>query len=271
MDIEIEDLSTWPERFSELANQNKLLILSYHKEYQRQIDQRSSGIIVPCPNLYKGEYQRLLDNLNKILFQHKIIGYHCTRLIDSEINNVKSQGLKILSKDSILQRLQSALHQGLLTTEEYTYLWSSFEVQASLNNEYGIRTGLLWFVPNLSTLKTDHSGLYRFFNFWGGEALYCGHWEDPHISNTLTSIGIPCIVKCCLPFVDVNPTCLADRFLAYMISEDIEYPHPPADFDMRIERNLISTEVKDIIEISNPRFKHLTGHSNWPTQYKIVC
>jgi hypothetical protein len=59
--------------------------------------------------------------------------------------------------------------------------------------------------------------------------------------------------------------------ISFMISSDIEYPEPPYAFDMCVKRDLVATEVKDIIKISDPRFEDLTGHSNWPIQFKINC
>ncbi|MCD4782881.1 MAG: hypothetical protein K8T10_03510 [Candidatus Eremiobacteraeota bacterium] len=114
--------------------------------------------------------------------------------------------------------------------------------------------------------------MYRLFKYWGGEAVYGGHENDPIISNTLKLIGSPCIIKCSVPIseVDKNPPDFCKRFLSYFISNDIEYPEPPASFDMYTERDLKSIEVLEIIEKSNPVFRDLTDHMNWPEDYEVI-
>jgi hypothetical protein len=264
--VEIEKIDTWPSDLLKLATQNKNIIISYQLESKR-IDYRCRQDVVvrsrPPVNEYKIGYDNLVRTAHEILNKHNIIGYHCTRLTLSEINTIHLEGMKVLSSELIRSRLTFAHTQGYLSQAEFEYL-------TNLCNLHGTRTDKLWFCPNRSTLK-DCSAVYRLFRSWGGEAMYCGHENDDRISATLRSIGIPCIVKCSLPILDVDryPPDYAARFLSFFISGEVEYPEPPVGFDMCIERDLKASEVLDIIDMHNSAFEALTDYRNWNKQCKI--
>jgi len=270
--VEIEDIDSWPRDFREEALNNKALLISYHQEYRRISRLGEKDIkarVNPPNNKYKDEYIALVDNLEQILFKHNIVGYHCTRLTPREQTAIKENSLKMLTKNLIQQRLNNALKDKLITKWEYQYLLNSKHLQKTLDKkEY--RTGMIWFCPNLSTFK-EYDGVYRLFRYWGGEALYWGHENDENISNSIKQLGTPCIVKCALPFHDVdfyhNYTA---RFLSYVVSDIIKYPEPSVDFDMYIKRDLCPEEVLEIIDISNPRFVQMIDYDKWKNDFPLV-
>ncbi len=273
LNVEIEAAETWPPGFLATMVQNRDLILSYQRERQR-IDQLCQDDIFirvdPPENKYKHEYEKLLERLDKTLTQHRIVGYHCTRLTPGEIAGVKSNGLRLLSAELVRQRLDQCVADGHLAPAHRTYLNGSQIMHQSLCNRHGNRTGMIWFCPNRSTLR-DASGVYRLFRSWGGEAVYFGHEEDGDVAAVLARIGTPCIVKCAIPFPCDAPYYpkFAARFLSQFIANDIEYPEPTADFDLSTKKDVRASEVLEIIEFSDPQFERMTGCSNWPPHYRI--
>lgn len=199
------------------------------------------------------------------------MGYHCTRLTDHEIQNIKSSGLKILTPDLIELRLRTVLEHGILSAEAHEYISNSPMLKSSTSGEYGKRTGMIWFCPNQETLSEIHA-VYRLFRSWGGEALYNGHEEDEKISPHLRSIGVPCIAKGGMPFSEVESfsSSYAKRFISRFISDEVEYPEPPYSFDMYIKRDLTPAEILEVIKISDPQFEQLTEYKNWPEEKRIV-
>jgi len=270
--VEIEDITSWPRDFFEIAIEKKNLLVSYHRE-AKHIDALCREDVVlrckPPKNIHEDEYENLVRRLEDILNLHNIVSYHCTRLTEYEISEIRRGGMKVLSPELVQKRLINARDQNHLSREEYDYFVSSSQVQSNLSHERS-RTGMSWLCPNRSTLK-ECSGVYRLFRSWGGEALYWGHEKDDQISVTLRRIGIPCIVKCSLPFRDAEPyhPSYAKRFLSYLISGEVEYPDPPAEFDMRIRRDLIASEVLEIIDIFNPKFGEFTDYKSWDEQCQI--
>lgn len=273
-DIEIEDFRTWPVTIQNTVRQHKELILNFREERKR-IDRACQEDMTlrfdPPANEWKEEYQSLVDHLEPILFENRIIGYHCTRLTSEEIGEIKSGGLSVLSPDLVRNRLERLYSNVLLSEQEYAYLTTSTAIQQSLNDEHGQRTGLLWFCPNRSTLA-ESSGVYRLFRSWGGEALYWGHEEDTDASHVLRRIGTPCIVKCAIPFrvaeqFHIN---FAERFLSQYVRDEIEFPEPTPGFDMHTTTDVPASGILEIIEHANPAFEALTRCSTWMADHAIM-
>lgn len=265
--IDIEDTSTWPDGFLKIMSENKDLFIAFHTEVKRVDKLAREDVLLRINrpyNPYKEGYENILLVLSDLLQDQNIVGYHCTRLAPHEIESIKSNGMKVLTRELVEARFRSALEIGLLKEEQYRYISNSELLRISLDNECGHRTGYIWFCPNLSTLR-DGGAVCRLFKSWGGEAVYNGHEEDENIGHHLQSIGIPCIVKCSMPMTDIEDdlTYMVKRFISQFISQDVSYPEPPAGFDMGIERDLSASQVLEIIEFTDPRFLELTDHENW--------
>lgn len=273
LDVEIELAETWPPDFLREVVRNRELILAYQRE-RRRIDHLCRDDVFarmnPPENKHAKEYNELLDRLDEDLTRHRIVGYHCTRLTSSEIAGIESNGLRLLSPALVRQRLDQCVADGHMTAAHREYLDSSQIMRESLGDRHGNRTGMIWFCPNRSTLR-EASDVYRLFRSWGGEAVYFGHETDANIAPVLGRIGTPCIVKCAVPFPCDAPYYpkFAARFFSQFIVNDIEYPEPPAGFDLLIRQDVRASGVLEIIEFSDPRFESLTGCSTWSAPYGL--
>lgn len=266
--IDIEDTGTWPEEFLTIVSDNKNLFIDFHHEY-RHIDllQRENVALRVNPplNPYEDQYSQIVSALANILKKENIVGYHCTRLTSSEIKGILKTGMNILTRDLVTARLALALKEAHLTQEQYDYITTCEELEWSLSNQNGHRIGYIWFCPNRSSLM-DGGGVSRLFRSWGGEAVYNGHEHKDDKGLMLRSIGTPCIVKGSIPIADINEDSesLAKKFISLFIASSLDFcPHPSADFDMSVERDLISTEILEIIEFADPRFEEITNHAKW--------
>lgn len=274
LDVEIELVETWPPAFLDAARRNHGLIVQYQRE-RRRIDHLCQDDIVrrmnPPDNKYRATYDSLVERLDQSITRHRIVGYHCTRLTRSEISGIKANGLRVLSSDLVRLKLDQCIQDGLMSATQRDYLSNSKTASEALGNKHGMRTGMIWFCPNRSTLRIA-SGVFRLFRSWGGEAIYFGHETDNNIAGDLARLGTPCIVKCAIPFPCDDPYYpkFAARFLSQLVENDIEFPEPPADFDLRTKRDLSASEVLEIIEFSDPQFEELTGCSAWSVQYRIA-
>lgn len=267
--MELEDINSWPDDFYKKAQSNKELIIYYQNELDRILMKCEEDVdfrISPEPNIYLSEYKSIGTDLDEILLSHNIVAYHCTRLTDAEFNCIKEKGLKILSADLISHRLRFALKEGYFSYEEYNYLFNSPGLRSNLDR----RLGKIWFSPNRSTLR-ESSMVYRLFRSWGGEAVYWCNEKDDCISKALRKIGIPCIIKCSLPFKEVMSFgySYAERFLSYFIADDIKCPEPSSQFDIYMKRNVKSFEIIDIIDFFKPEFNKLTDCKNWGKYYEV--
>lgn len=272
--VEIEDIDSWPKEFEQKALRNKKLLISYHRECRRISKLCIEDVklrINPPYNKYEFDYNNLLAYLDNILLKHNLLGYHCTRLTSRETSEIKNHGLQILSEKLVIKRLMNAFNDGYLSEIEYNYLKDSKHLKHTINDESGNRTGMIWFCPNRSTLK-DSSAIYRLLRNWGGEAVYWGHEKDHNISQTIKNIGLPCIIKCSLPISETEffHHNYSARFLSYLASDNIEYPEPPASFDLNIKRDLLPNEVLNIIDIRQHEFIDLIDYNKWKDKFPLI-
>ena len=270
MDVEIEDINSWPPEFQKLAIQNKALVISHHEECLRIYRFYEDDDYLrknPPKNRYKQSYRALVDQLEALLAPHRLIAYHCSRLTREEIVIIKQDGLRILTADLVNKKLDRSLSHGYLTKAEYECIKNSPHLFESLHNQLDSRTGMIHFCASRTTLRDDHA-VFRFFRCWGGEALYRGHEQDSHV---IGRIGMPCIVVCAIPFTRISQGFreLSEHFLRYLVSDELGLTDFYLTVDIRIEENLRSSEILDIIEYSDPRFEELTTVSSWPSQYQI--
>ena len=273
MDIEIEDIDTWPPDFREVAIQNKSLIVSYHKECLH-IDRCCEDDVLlrinPPKNRYKQAYRTLVYQLETLLATHRIIAYHCSRLTKEEIVNIQQEGLHVLTGGLVDKKLDQCLSRGYLKQAEYDRIKNSSHLFESLHNQLDSRTGMIHFCASQTTLRDDHA-VFRFFRSWGGEALYRGHEQDSSIAHVISRIGVPCIVVCAIPYMRISQGFrhLSEHFLMYLVSAELGLTNLSLAVDIRTEENLGPSEILDIIKFSDPEFEELTIKSTWLSQYQI--
>ena len=274
LDIEVEEPASWPDEVRRRVSKDRSLILAFQNEYSRieklQREDVSARINVPH-NPYEDAYEQMLEELNTLLVPHRIVGFHCTRLTPREMQDVRTSGLRVLSPALVMERLSNCHADGHIANPLFETLRSSPQVAASLSDRHGVRTGMIWFCPNRSTLR-DGSAVSRFFRHWGGEAVYVGHEQEIGVATLLRRIGSPCIVRCAIPFARArrSATSYAARFVAQSISAEFECPEPPAHFDLRSEEDVPASDVREIIPYPASAFEQLTGCSTWSEKERMA-
>lgn len=204
--IDLEDINTWPSNFCEELWKNKELIVSYHQEKIRVDRMAKDDLFVrsnPPDNIHEDNYNLFVGMLEKIVCGRSIVVYHCTRLTSYEIEDIKKNGLRMLTPDLVKTRIERATENSLLGQDECSYLLHSEHIRNNLSESVGKRLNMIFFCSAKSVLKNER-GVGRFFRCWGGEAIYMGHEDDPTISHRLRTIGKPCIIKCAVPFSDTG-------------------------------------------------------------------
>src|SRR4051812_42329315 len=58
------------------------------------------------------------DELRALLAGHKLVAYHCTRLLDHEVEGIRAQGLRPLTHELVLERIGRAHELAHLTDAE---------------------------------------------------------------------------------------------------------------------------------------------------------
>ena len=239
----LDRTETWPIEFTSLLKENSELIKNYFFE-EKRIDE----LKFPKNELngYKFNFQKLVHQLEQILLVHKLIGIHCTRLLDEEIENLKEEGLKPLTQELAISKINTAYSKGIITNHLKNELLNKEEYQLEC------RTDMAYFFHCLSTLKQE-SDLNKLFGYWGGEAIYMYNKD----STELKKIGTPCIVLLSINVSELNPV--------YPLSERMIEGHFENNLDSQDSDSIMNKPVKvlDIIKYPNDLFEELTNYSKW--------
>jgi hypothetical protein len=254
--IVLDLIETWPKEVKQIIENNEEIIREY-LELECEIDRQAQEDVLlrvfRPENKYKVDWSNIVDEIEGKLKTNSFVGFHCTKLIDSEITHISTYGLKPLSNEILSSRLEKLYSNGMLSKMVFEQLKSN-----NLSTEYN-RKDRVFFFHGVNTLKSE-SGLYRLFRLWGGEALYANHERNHEIYTELFYIGKPCIVLGSLTYEDINPyPLLATRFVNVFLNKD-NLKYNAYDFD-----NCVKNEVKvlNIITEDEELFEQLTNYSKW--------
>lgn len=203
------------------------------------------------------EHDRLVTEFGEILKKYSLHGYHCTRLTEEEIINIRNKGLTLQNRETLCERINKLQKAKLINKEEAMCLVA--------NNQSGDRNraNMLWFCF-FPPREAGENGIERFFRHWGGEALYNSHEDDPVTGERLQEIGIPCVVEAMVPLKSMPDSRLPDRqFIRAYLKEKGYRLFNGLDFEGYIIEDLASTNVIDIHQFSNKAFLELTGCAQW--------
>jgi hypothetical protein len=189
------------------------------------------------------------------LERYALRGWHCTRLTDHEIATILREGFARPDGSFLRKRLERAVADGVLRRELADFIW-----QNNRADEEG-RVWVAFFRP-----PRDGAGVYEFFRYWGGEAMYWHLVErSPDAAAALTRIGTPCVVEVAVPFSAMRPLDvhfwpeklyrLYARFLA--AGGTVER------FEGFVTEGLAANHVIEVHRYPSAQFMELTGCAEW--------
>ena len=186
----LDDLNSWPGKVKRFLARLEKPIRKY-RTIEHKIDEALKTDVLLRVNRPNNEYERYWNysenKIDELIDGKMIVGFHGTRLIESEILNVKFNGLKPLSNSFTTHRINNLLSEKLISQIVAKILINNNRS----NEEY--RRGNVCFNHCLKTLQ-DERGFIRLYRAWGGEALYMNHEKNENILNELKKLGKPCIV-----------------------------------------------------------------------------
>lgn len=242
--IIIDQFSTWPEVIYNLIDTSKKELINYISEKKRieNIRNRASR----PRNEYEDKWISVVDSINSYLDKSKIVGFHCSRLMNDEIEEVLTNGLTPLNCDFANMRIKKVYEKGLIPID----LMNSLLNKEELSEEN--RTGSIHFIHNTMTLRNEMC-LNLLFKLWGGEAIYSGFEENKYLQG----IGIPCIIVASIEYHDLIDFNLIERMLSIYLGDSYYYSH---EFDSWINKKV---NVLSIITRNNKLFNSLTNIDDW--------
>ncbi|MEI7752715.1 MAG: hypothetical protein WCJ71_11590 [Candidatus Omnitrophota bacterium] len=260
--IDLNQQETWPEEIVDDLNVS-LTMLRAHEKDRRRVDKLCENDVFARVNppevRHSGERALLLKRIDSCLNDCFLLGFHCTRFHESEIEVVKKEGLKPLSEELAYGRVRRLQEIGALPPQVALRLLSENVV----NNRYGKRLGRLCFIFSRSSLK-DKNGVFKLLSYWGGEALYRAHTNDQEVAPVLKTIGHPCIVQAAIPIAMLNTrSSVSDKLVSLFLRTRGIATTDDGLFEDSIDQVLDSKNIQRIIEYGETEFEMLTGCEKW--------
>ncbi|MBH0018422.1 hypothetical protein [Pseudoalteromonas sp. NGC95] len=202
-------------------------------------------------------FETSLAEIGLILKKYSLIGYHCTKLTKGEISEILKSGMSLQNLETLSSRLEKLELEGIITKDMSEKLRANN--QCNDNN----RANMLWFCF-YEPLLAGESGIMRFFQSWGGEALYNSHESNAVSGETLKNIGTPCVIKATVPLGSIPNFRLPwkeviGRFLknkGFKLDNSIDYAGYSTE-------PLSSECIVDVFEYPTEEFVKLTGCRDW--------
>jgi hypothetical protein len=141
----------------------------------------------PWSTRYASQIEALLPSVHDCALK----GWHCTRLRDAEVHNIRTQGMAVLSTSLVCSRIDAAQNDGELPRDVADRLRAMHRA----SDMY--RQGQIWF--GFSPTLPDEHATNRLLRNWGGEAIYWAHEVDQVIGPVLRRIGRPSIIDAWVP------------------------------------------------------------------------
>lgn len=268
MIIQLHNSQTWPGEINEFINQHELLIRSFVESSQKSeycLDQ--DKLYIPSEDTLEeskirgSEFQVFSRELRRLLNLHRLEMVHCTKLLPHEIEDIKHNGLRILTTDLVRERINAAFEHKYLSAPERDFLLEDYQRKLSVR-DFITRQNQLWFVTP-KHLGSESCFVKRSFTSWGGESVYNehDHMKTP-IANKLKAIGIPCIVKANVLIADLHRGSIENAMIyASKIVVDLgsfpEFDNTCGDIEGFVINDISAKFVDEIIDLNNPKFSKL--------------
>lgn len=241
--IIISDSSTWPIEAVNFLEAN-------HSEF-------FGWECMCCSPENAGRYDALVSEFRNILRNHSLVGYHCTRLTEQEIRNIRSEGMVPQNATSLSGRIDRIVEDQLVGEETALILKSQNQADEPFRKE------MIWFCffePSLA----GEDGIGRLFSSWGGEALYNLHERHPVVGPALQVIGAPCIIKANVPIISLVDSKFPDGSMTRAFLLKLGHtPKIPIEHEGYSTSRIPTENVIEIIEYPTAEFLQLTGCTDW--------
>ena len=172
--VDLDDVTTWPQAVVAFAD---------------EAAQRMRGVTEYTPDL-PGELVDREREFQGLLSEHKLLAFHCTRLFDHEVAAIRRGGLRRLSRELVIEKIEQGHALGLLSDRERDRCLAG-NVYA-IENAVEAREDKVCLVVGRAIFDCTAHGLSPLLGGWGGEATNGGPGpaDDPELSR----LGKPAIV-----------------------------------------------------------------------------
>ncbi len=255
--VDYERPDTWPQALTELFDTHAGVLESHGRE-QHHINMRHAENGLSPQSRYRDKHDHIVRRADEILSAERLLGFHCTRLVDDEIADVWANGLQLLSANFLQERISRRIEAGDIPQSIGHQLLNMHQAGDQS------RQGNLCFINMISVLRSE-GAVGRLFRSWGGEALYNSHEDDLETGPSLRRIGTPCIWIVVLPIGQGAVTWrnVGERFVRAYLAHRGAATGNGANIETRLFKPLPRDSIINVARYDDPAFEKLTGCSMW--------
>jgi hypothetical protein len=171
--VDLDDETSWPEPVRSFVADRA----------ERSVDSTEFTADLP------GELIERDEEFHSLFGARRLLAFHSTSLFDHEIDEVREDGLRLLSAELVAEKIARAHLRGAISTGQRDHCLAR-NVYA-IDNTAG-REGRICLVVGRSIFDGHGGGLTPFLGGWGGEAMNGG--PGPDEDPVLRQLGRPSIV-----------------------------------------------------------------------------
>ncbi|HCT30604.1 MAG TPA: hypothetical protein DIW31_07680 [Bacteroidales bacterium] len=250
----IDVQETWPKDLLNVLNDSKEILLNFLEEENKIDNEAIENIMFRInrpENKFQQEWDSTVVSIGKIISKSKFMGFHATRLLKVEQDEILDSGLRPLNSELLEFKLKILLDQGLISLDEYSENMRNSQV-GSLGRENHIFT-----FHELRTLG-DESGLVRLFRCWGGEFFYYSKEDRKEFRDKFFNIGKATILLTSHKYEDVQRHNVERRMIKNFLNPSRDQGRN--DFDNCHSKPLT---VIGYIDEDCKLFYELTSYDKW--------
>jgi hypothetical protein len=204
--IDVWNIETFDGELAAKLRANAALIKNYMITDREIFHERHELGIVACrPNPYADEFMILVEQeLQSDMNARTMRAWHYTRLVDTEVEKVRAQGIFLSTLDTLRRRLNDQVVIGNFTTHDADALFAA----SPFHEQNDIRSNRFWMVSE--PLPIDDHGIRLLLGNWGGEATY--FWlKEPKLKDLVAGLGTPRVIEIAVPLNATNHAYRAAR------------------------------------------------------------
>ncbi|APJ03047.1 hypothetical protein [Silvanigrella aquatica] len=258
--IHIDDIETFPDHLLQFLTNNFKIFHLYTSENDRLEDLYNSNfeerdLLRNHHNKYKSSLINIIDKLLILIDNFEFSYYHCTKLLENEMEYIKSHGLFPFSYDLSEKKLQFLKESSLIDGLVLDFL----RINNHSHNPKG-RDGLV-FVLNKNSIKNNY-GVDKFLKYWGGENIFYFKNNNYNI-NELSKIGTSSIIKLKFKlgyFLDdfykrEIAFTICNTFYKFKKERELALSGYSQKYEIRLREKIEPKNIIDIVTYSDEEFK----------------
>lgn len=238
--IQLNDTTTWPTELFDYVNP---LIPRIGRERELELAKNLEGKSW-LQSIPDSKYLEAQKQLATMLRSYAVRAYHCTRLLDPEIN--LQSGLEPLRLATLSARIHHVADA--LPVPDSSFVIEEEIAQFAHSSDFLSQQGLLWFY--LSEEQTQHPDSQDLLDFYGGRSLRAVLVEQRfRFYPLLKRMGTPAVLACRIRLADATESQveeLAKLMLDYIVDAATGLNPKPIAGELSIRKGVTPEDILGI-------------------------